>query len=182
MNEDLVPDLSDEELVELMTRMVWSRVLDQRSTALNRQGRLGFFAPTAGQEASQLASQFAMEKEDYLLPGYRDVPQLVQHGLPLREALWSRGHVAGNYYAEDLNALPPQIIIGAQYIQAAGVALGLKNVEKKMLSSLILVTAVLHKGTSMKQLTLLVLTKQTVSSLSKTMVLRFLHLVKTNSG
>ena len=62
VNEDLVPDLSDEELVELMTRMVWSRVLDQRSTALNRQGRLGFFAPTAGQEASQLASQFAMEK------------------------------------------------------------------------------------------------------------------------
>ena len=100
-------------------------------------------------------------KKDYLLPGYRDVPQLVQHGLPLREAfLWSRGHVAGNYYAEDLNALPPQIIIGAQYIQAAGVALGLKNVEKKMLSSLILVTAVLHKGTSMKQLTLLVLTKR----------------------
>ena len=63
VNEDLVPDLSDEELVELMTRMVWSRVLDQRSTALNRQGRLGFFAPTAGQEASQLASQFAMEKK-----------------------------------------------------------------------------------------------------------------------
>ena len=93
VNEDLVPDLSDEELVELMTRMVWSRVLDQRSTALNRQGRLGFFAPTAGQEASQLASQFAMEKEDYLLPGYRDVPQLVQHGLPLRSFLmvsWSR--------------------------------------------------------------------------------------------
>ncbi len=55
---------SDDELVELMTRMVWSRVLDQRSTALNRQGRLGFFAPTAGQEASQLASQFAFEKED----------------------------------------------------------------------------------------------------------------------
>ena len=36
---------------------------------------------------------------------------------------------------------------------STGVALGLKNVEKKMLSSLILVTAVLHKETSMKQLT-----------------------------
>ncbi|MBP2099204.1 pyruvate dehydrogenase (acetyl-transferring) E1 component subunit alpha [Enterococcus rivorum] len=132
VNKDVEPDLSDEELVELMTRMVWSRVLDQRSTALNRQGRLGFFAPTAGQEASQLASHFAMEKEDYLLPGYRDVPQLVQHGLPLKEAfLWSRGHVAGNLYAEDLNALPPQIIIGAQYIQAAGVALGMKKRGKK---------------------------------------------------
>lgn len=42
VNKDLVPDLSDDELVELMTHMVWSRVLDQRSTALNRQGRLGF--------------------------------------------------------------------------------------------------------------------------------------------
>ncbi|EPH95283.1 MULTISPECIES: pyruvate dehydrogenase (acetyl-transferring) E1 component subunit alpha [unclassified Enterococcus] len=132
VNKDLVPDLSDDELVELMTHMVWSRVLDQRSTALNRQGRLGFFAPTAGQEASQLASQFAFEKEDVLLPGYRDVPQLVQHGLPLTQAfLWSRGHVAGNFYPEELKALPPQIIIGAQYIQAAGVALGLKKRNKK---------------------------------------------------
>jgi pyruvate dehydrogenase E1 component alpha subunit len=132
VNEALVPDLSDEELVELMTRMVWSRVLDQRSTALNRQGRLGFFAPTAGQEASQLASHFAFEKEDVLLPGYRDVPQLIQHGLPLTQAfLWSRGHVAGNNYPEDLKALPPQIIIGAQYVQAAGVALALKMRGKK---------------------------------------------------
>jgi pyruvate dehydrogenase E1 component alpha subunit len=131
-DEALIPDLKDEELVELMTQMVWSRVLDQRSTALNRQGRLGFYAPTAGQEASQLASHFAIEKEDYLLPGYRDVPQLVQHGLPLKEAfLWSRGHVAGNLYPEDLKAMPPQIIIGAQYVQAAGVALGLKKHGKK---------------------------------------------------
>ena len=132
VNPDLVPDLTDEELVELMTSMVWSRVLDQRSTALNRQGRLGFFAPTAGQEASQLASAFAFEKEDVLLPGYRDVPQLVKHGLPLSQAfLWSRGHAAGNFYPEELKALPPQIIIGAQYVQAAGVALGLKKRNKK---------------------------------------------------
>ncbi|EGP4998660.1 pyruvate dehydrogenase (acetyl-transferring) E1 component subunit alpha [Enterococcus faecium] len=132
VNKDLVPDLSDDELVELMTHMVWSRVLDQRSTALNRQGRLGFFAPTAGQEASQLASAYAFDKEDVLLPGYRDVPQLVKHGLPLSQAfLWSRGHAAGNSYPEELKALPPQIIIGAQYVQAAGVALGLKKRNKK---------------------------------------------------
>lgn len=131
-NEDLIPDLTDEQLVDLMSQMVWARVLHQRSTALNRQGRLGFYAPTAGQEASQLASHYAMDKEDYLLPGYRDVPQLIQHGLPLKEAfLWSRGHVAGNLYPEDLYALPPQIIIGAQYVQAAGVALGLKKRNKK---------------------------------------------------
>lgn len=127
VNEEAMPELSDDELVELMKRMVWTRVLDARSISLNRQGRLGFYAPTAGQEASQLASQFALEKDDYILPGYRDVPQLIWHGLPLTQAfLFSRGHFKGNQY-ETINALPPQIIIGAQIVQTAGVALGLKK-------------------------------------------------------
>lgn len=132
VNEDLVPDLTDEQLVELMERMVWTRILDQRSISLNRQGRLGFYAPTAGQEASQLASQYALEKEDFILPGYRDVPQIIWHGLPLTEAfLFSRGHFKGNQFPEGVNALSPQIIIGAQYVQTAGVAFGLKNVVKR---------------------------------------------------
>ena len=128
VNKDLLPDLSDEELVQLMEDMVWSRILHERSTALNRQGRLGFYAPTFGQEASQLGSVAALKPEDYILPGYRDVPQLIKHGLPLHKAfLWSRGHVEGNNYPADFNAYPPQIIIGAQYVQAMGVALGLKK-------------------------------------------------------
>jgi len=132
VNKDDMPDLSDDDLQELMRRMVYTRVLDQRSIALNRQGRLGFYAPTAGQEASQLASQFALEKEDFILPGYRDVPQLIWHGLPLYQAfLFSKGHFHGNQMPEGVNALSPQIIIGAQYVQTAGVALGMKKRGKK---------------------------------------------------
>lgn len=127
-NPDIMPDLSDDQLVDLMSKMVWQRVLDQRATALNRQGRLGFYAPSAGEEASMIGSHSAMKTTDWLLPAYRDLPQLIQHGLPLDKAfLWSRGHVAGNEYPEDFHALPPQIIIGAQYVQTAGVALGLKK-------------------------------------------------------
>ena len=132
VNEDAMPDLSDDELKELMHRMVYTRILDQRSIALNRQGRLGFYAPTAGQEASQLGSHYALEKEDFILPGYRDVPQLIWHGLPLYQAfLFSRGHFHGNQMPEGVNALSPQIIIGAQCVQAAGVALGMKKRGKK---------------------------------------------------
>jgi len=128
VNEALMPDLSDDQLKELMRRMVFTRILDQRSISLNRQGRLGFYAPTAGQEASQIASQFALEKEDFILPGYRDVPQIVWHGLPLYQAfLFSRGHYHGNQMPEGVNVLSPQIIIGAQYIQCAGIALGMKK-------------------------------------------------------
>ncbi|MBM7540436.1 pyruvate dehydrogenase (acetyl-transferring) E1 component subunit alpha [Amphibacillus cookii] len=132
VNEEAMPELSDDELKELMTRMVYTRILDQRSIALNRQGRLGFYAPTAGQEASQLGSQYALEQDDFILPGYRDVPQLIWHGLPLHKAfLFSRGHYIGNQMPEGVNALSPQIIIGAQYVQTAGVALGMKKRNKK---------------------------------------------------
>ena len=128
VNKDADPNLSDEELIELMTRMVYTRILDQRSISLNRQGRLGFYAPTAGQEASQLASHFALEKEDFILPGYRDVPQMFS---TVYHYQWhSYGHVdifKVAHIPEGVNVFPPQIIIGAQYIQAAGIALGFQK-------------------------------------------------------
>ena len=98
---------------------------------------------------------------------------LVQHGLPFERSLFMvAGHVAGNLYPEDLKAMPPQIIIGAQYVQAAGVALGLKKHGKKMLPLRIPVTVALP-GISTKQLTLPGHIMQTVSSSSRTTVLRF---------
>jgi pyruvate dehydrogenase E1 component alpha subunit len=128
VNEAAMPKLSDEQLQELMKRMVYTRIWDQRAISLNRQGRLGFYAPVAGQEASMLGSHFALEKNDWILPGYRDIPQIVFHGVPLEQAfLWSRGHFKGGQMPDGVNVLMPQIIIGAQIIQAAGVALGLKR-------------------------------------------------------
>jgi pyruvate dehydrogenase E1 component alpha subunit len=119
--------LSEEALVTLMERMVFSRTLNDRSTKLAKQGRLGFFAPTIGQEASQTATSYAFESGDYLLPGYRDIPQMILKGLPIEKAfLWSRGHQIGNEM-DDLQTWMPQIIIGAQHVEAAGVALGLKK-------------------------------------------------------
>ncbi|MGO4887955.1 pyruvate dehydrogenase (acetyl-transferring) E1 component subunit alpha [Anaerobacillus sp. MEB173] len=132
VNEAAMPDLTDEQLQELMKRMVYTRIWDQRAISLNRQGRLGFYAPVAGQEASMLGSQYALDKDDWILPGYRDIPQIVWHGLPLYQAfLYSRGHFHGGQIPEGVNVLMPQIIIGAQIIQAAGVAYGLKAKGKQ---------------------------------------------------
>lgn len=128
VNQDAMPDVTDEQLQELMRRMVYTRIWDQRAISLNRQGRLGFYAPVAGQEATMIGTQYALDQADWILPGYRDIPQLVFHGLPMYKAfLFSRGHIEGNRYQEGLNILMPQIIIGAQIIQAAGVAMGLKR-------------------------------------------------------
>jgi pyruvate dehydrogenase E1 component alpha subunit len=135
VNNQKKPELTDEQLRELMWRMVYTRIWDQRALSLNRQGRLGFYAPVAGQEASMLASEYAMDKGDWLLPSYRDIPQLVWHGMPLYKAfLYSRGHFEGGQYPEALNAVMPQIIIGAQCTQTTGVALGLKKRGKAQIA------------------------------------------------
>jgi pyruvate dehydrogenase E1 component alpha subunit len=132
VNEEEMPALTDEQLQEIMKRMVFTRVWDQRATGLARQGRLGFYAPVAGQEGTMIGSQYVLDKEDYILPGYRDIPQLHFHGYPMYQAfLWSRGHQHGGQIPEGVNILMPQIIIGAQYVQAAGVAMALKKRQTK---------------------------------------------------
>lgn len=127
VNKELEPKLTDEQLRELMRRMVFTRIWDQRAISLNRQGRLGFYAPVAGQEASMIGTQYALRKDDFILPSYRDIPQSYWHGLPMYQCfLYSRGHQHGGQIPEDVHLLMPQIIIGAQIIQCAGVALGFK--------------------------------------------------------
>jgi len=135
VNEQEMPKLDDSQLKELMKRMVFTRVWDQRAVSLGRQGRLGFYAPVSGQEASMIGSQFALKKEDFILPGYRDIPQIYWHGLPLYQTfLYSRGHQHGGQIPEDVNVLMPQIIIGAQIVQASGVAMGLKKRGNKQVA------------------------------------------------
>lgn len=132
INPDAMPDLSDEQLKELMYRMVFTRTWDERAVNLGRQGRLGFYAPVSGQEASMVGSEYALNKEDYVCPGYRDMPQLVWHGLPLYQAfLYSRGHQHGGQIPEDVNVLMPQIIIGAQILHATGLGMAFKKRGEK---------------------------------------------------
>lgn len=131
-HEEKMPKLSDDQLRELMRRMVFTRTWDERAINLGRQGRLGFYAPVSGQEASMIGSEFALNKDDFICPGYRDIPQLVWHGLPMYQAfLYSRGHQHGGQIPEDVHVLMPQIIIGAQVLHAMGVAMAFKLKDEK---------------------------------------------------
>ncbi|MBD2847946.1 pyruvate dehydrogenase (acetyl-transferring) E1 component subunit alpha [Paenibacillus sp. IB182496] len=132
VNEEAMPDLSDDQLKEIMYRMVFTRTWDERAVNLGRQGRLGFYAPVSGQEGSMVGSEYALNKEDFICPGYRDMPQIVWHGLPLYQAfLYSRGHQHGGEIPEDVNVLMPQIIIGAQILHATGIGMAFKKKDEK---------------------------------------------------
>ncbi|PZD93680.1 pyruvate dehydrogenase (acetyl-transferring) E1 component subunit alpha [Paenibacillus sambharensis] len=132
VNPDAMPNLTDDQLKEIMYRMVFTRTWDERAVNLGRQGRLGFYAPVSGQEASMVGSEYALNKDDFVCPGYRDMPQLVWHGLPLYQAfLYSRGHQHGGQIPEDVHVLMPQIIIGAQILHATGVGMAFKKRGEK---------------------------------------------------
>ena len=132
VNKDLEPDLTNDELTELMRRLVWARTYDARVTLLNRQGALGNYAPGGGQEASQVATQFAMEDGDFFAGTYRDLVPLIFQGLSVEKAfLWYKGHMKGNEYPDDLNAYVPQVIVGGHITHAMGVALGMKKRGKE---------------------------------------------------
>lgn len=131
VNQGMESSLTDEELVELMKVLVWGRTVNDRLILAGRQGRIGNLPPSEGQEASQLATLFALKKTDFIMPTYRDVIPLIHHGMPLKNAvLWYRGHVAANQFSNDVQGLPAQVIIASQYVQAAGLGYAYKLDEK----------------------------------------------------
>jgi pyruvate dehydrogenase E1 component alpha subunit len=118
-----VPDLTEVQLVDMYRHMIIARTYDERVVRLQRQGRVGTYAPFSGQEAAQVGSAYALEKSDWLFPSYREVPALWMHGLPLENSLlYTMGHVHGARWPEGVNAFPVQIIIAGQTTQVMGSA------------------------------------------------------------
>ncbi len=81
------PGITDAELVSLYTDMVRVRVLDDRLVSLQRQGRIGFHIGSIGEEASILGSTFAMRKNDWIFPCYREFGAALIRGFPLQRYL-----------------------------------------------------------------------------------------------
>src|SRR4030043_376614 len=84
LEEALRPDLSDQTVEKLYRSMIVVRAADQKALALQRQGRLGTYAPVYGQEAAQVASAYALEKGDWIFPSFREVGALYLKGVPLK--------------------------------------------------------------------------------------------------
>ncbi|HWP08124.1 MAG TPA: pyruvate dehydrogenase (acetyl-transferring) E1 component subunit alpha [Polyangiaceae bacterium] len=78
------PGLSDEDVRTLYRALVQTRQLDERFVQLQRQGRIGFHVGSLGEEAAILGSAWAMRKNDWLFPCYREFGAALMRGLPLQ--------------------------------------------------------------------------------------------------
>ena len=51
INKQLMPEITEEQMLSLYEAMVTTRLLDTKALALQRSGRMGTFAQVTGQEA-----------------------------------------------------------------------------------------------------------------------------------
>jgi len=132
LHEQYAPEFSDEQLRSFYRWLVLSRVADQKALNLQRQGRMGTYAPVLGQEAIQIGSASAMEPADWLFPSYRELVASMIRGLPLWKLyLYWMGNEEGSRIPEGVNVFPISVPVGTHILHAVGAAWASKLRKEK---------------------------------------------------
>ena len=122
-----VEGLSEEDLLELHRWLVLLRTYDERSVVYHSQGRIGTYAIFWNHEAMQAGSVYALEREDWIFPSYRESAIGLLRGMPASTILsWWRGHPAGWWNPRDWNVASICVPIATHVPHAAGLAWGVK--------------------------------------------------------
>lgn len=124
--------LSPEQIKSLYRFMILSRAFDDAALKLQRQGRLGTYGSVRGQEASQVGSAFALQKEDWLVPSFRENASCITRGMPMKGLFqyWG-GDERGHAYTESMTTLPLSIPIATQLLHGVGLAMALQYKGQK---------------------------------------------------
>ncbi len=123
LDSALEPKLSADDLRSLYRAMLLGRRLDERMVRLQRQGRIGTFAPIKGQEASQMGSAFTLRRQDWMVPSFRETAAMVWRGWPIEKLLlFFAGYLEGGSPAPDQHDLPVTIPVATQLPHAVGLA------------------------------------------------------------
>jgi len=119
----LEPDIAADDLKRLYRAMLLGRRLDERMVRLQRQGRIGTFAPIKGQEASQMGSVFTLRPTDWMVPSFRETAAMIYRGWPIEKMLLLfAGYLEGGRPAPDQHDLPITIPVATQLPHAVGLA------------------------------------------------------------
>ncbi|WP_442604472.1 pyruvate dehydrogenase (acetyl-transferring) E1 component subunit alpha [Paenibacillus sp. KN14-4R] len=125
--QPLGEDLDQELMVNMYEQMNLVRLFDRKSIHLQRQGRMGTYAPFEGQEASQVGSAMALSPQDWMFPTYRDHAATITHGQPMQRVfLYWMGHMDASICPEGKRILPQCVPIATQMVHAVGAAWGSK--------------------------------------------------------
>jgi len=127
LDKGLEPEISDELLLKLHRGMVLGRRFDERLLNLQRQGRVGTFAPITGQEASQLGTVAVLQASDWFVPSFRETAAELWRGRTMESVILAYGGYAEGALSEKrLNNLPVAVPVGSQVLHAVGLGWAIK--------------------------------------------------------
>ncbi|WP_413797030.1 thiamine pyrophosphate-dependent dehydrogenase E1 component subunit alpha [Streptomyces iranensis] len=130
LNEPAAADMLDVtgELVRGLYRdMVLGRRFDQEAYSLQRQGELGLWLMSLGQEAAQAGSIRALRADDRVFPSYREHVAALCRGISPTELLsqW-RGASHGSWDPERYHFHIYSLVLATQTLHAVGYAMGVR--------------------------------------------------------
>jgi pyruvate dehydrogenase E1 component alpha subunit len=121
LDKSLEPDIPEDLLMKLYRAMLLGRRFDERMLSLQRQGRIGTFAPTTGQEASQVGSVSLLRPSDWMVPSFREAVAQIWRGAPMENIiLYFGGYNEGGHIEDHSKDLPTSIPVGSQILHAVG--------------------------------------------------------------
>jgi pyruvate dehydrogenase E1 component alpha subunit len=127
LDAELEPKIAPDDLKRLYRGMVLGRRLDERMLKLQRQGRIGTFAPLKGQEASQIGTVFTLEARDWMVPSFRETAAMLWRGWPIEKILaFYAGRLEGGQPGPEQRDLPVTIPVATQLPHAVGLAYGIQ--------------------------------------------------------
>lgn len=127
LDKELEPDIPEDMLLKLHRAMLLGRRFDERMLSLQRQGRIGTFAPVTGQEAAQLGAVALLRPSDWMVPSFRETAAEIWRGKPMEDVLLLFGGFnEGSRVAENRNDLPVAIPVASQIPHAVGIGWSMK--------------------------------------------------------
>lgn len=136
VRDDLPASLRDPKvLVPLFKQMLYVRVFDSKSIALQRTGKLGTYAACLGHEAAHVGIGAAMAVGDVFAPSYREYGAMFMRGVRPYDVLmyWGGDERGNDYGGNAAKDFPFCVPISTQCLHAAGAALKFKlNDEKQV--------------------------------------------------
>lgn len=131
VREDILPEIEDDKLLKMYKTMLFTRIIDTKTLQYQRQGRMLTYAPNKGQEAAQIGSVAATEKEDWLVPAFRELGAWLYKGVSLEQIyLYWYGNEEGSRFEEDVKVLPISVPIASQLNHAVGIGMA-TNIKKE---------------------------------------------------
>ncbi len=138
------PKLSADLLIRAYRNLLLVRILDTRMLSLQRQGRIGFYVPSTGEEACQVGSALALNKEDWVFPAYREPGCALTRGLDLKLMIAqeygnsldvNKGRQMPNHFGwRSINYVSASSPVGTQIPHAVGTAWAAKIRGEKLVT------------------------------------------------